>query len=184
MQQSCAASAHTAMPTLGTTPKAPTSSRGSAEPIHTAWQSLSHRSVAGGGGTPQIPHPHLLGLGRLELLQMPAHSRISAAHRPTCAKRQHGRCCSETTHTQRNTTRPRDAPRHGSTSAHSLPPRVMGHKPPCDACGACAVSVCRFGGDVQMCDREHAPVSPFSPLSPFGPVGPVAPDRCTTLLWA
>jgi hypothetical protein len=77
----------------------------------TAWQSVSHRSVAGGGCTPQIPHPHLLRLGRLELLQMPAHSRISAAHRPTCATQQHDRCYSETTHTQRNTTRPRDAPK-------------------------------------------------------------------------
>ena len=120
----------------------------------TAWQSVSHRSVAGGGCTPQIPHPHLLRLGRLELLQMPAHSRISAAHRPTCATQQHDRCYSETTHTQRNTTRPRDAPKHGSASAHSLPPRVVRHKPPCDACGACAVSVCRFGEDVQMCDRR------------------------------
>ena len=45
-------------------------------------------------------------------------------------------------------------PKHGSASAHSLPPRVVRHKPPCDACGACAASVCRFGEDVQMCYRR------------------------------
>ena len=43
MQQSCAASAHAAMPTLGTTPKAPTSSRGSAQPIRCQSHSVAKR---------------------------------------------------------------------------------------------------------------------------------------------